>query len=78
MSMKPEPRKPQTSAKDNYSIPLTTQSIDWYAEGESRIIVSDGVRVTVRFIGRKGRRGRIMISAPPGATFWSSEIGSVR
>jgi hypothetical protein len=33
----------------------------------------DGVCVTVRFIGRKGRRGRIMITAPPGTTFRPSD-----
>ena len=43
--------------------------IDWYAEGESRTIEVDGVRITVRFIGRKGRRGRIAIEAPAGAVF---------
>jgi hypothetical protein len=46
-----------------------SQSIDWYAEGESRIVEIDGVQVTVRFVGRRGRRGRIAIIAPPGATF---------
>ena len=53
-------------------------SIDWYSEGESRTIESDGVQVTVRFVGRKGRRGRIIIIVPPGATFWASDNGSVR
>jgi hypothetical protein len=42
-----------------------SQSIDWYAEGESRIVEIDGVQVIVRFMGRKGRRGRIAITAPP-------------
>jgi hypothetical protein len=45
------------------------QSIDWYHEGEARTIDADGVQVTVRFIGRKGRRARIAISAPAGAAF---------
>ena len=45
------------------------QSIDWYAEGESRTVEADGVRIEVRFTGRKGRRSRIAITAPPGATF---------
>ena len=46
-----------------------SQSIDWYAEGEERIVEADGIRVVVRFVGRKGRRGRIAIRAPPGAAF---------
>jgi hypothetical protein len=48
-----------------------SQSIDWYAEGESRIVEVDGVRMIVRFVGRQGRRGRIAITAPAGATFRS-------
>jgi hypothetical protein len=47
----------------------TSQSIDWYHEGESRTVEVSGIKVTVRFIGRKGRRGRIAITAPAGATF---------
>jgi hypothetical protein len=47
----------------------TSQSIDWYAEGQSRSVEVDGVRIIVRFIGRKGRRGRIAIEAPSGAVF---------
>jgi hypothetical protein len=46
-----------------------SQSIDWYAEGEERIVEAGGVRIAVRFVGRKGRRGRIAITAPPGAAF---------
>ena len=49
--------------------PTTSQSVDWYSEGESRTVEFDGSSVTVRFIGRRGRRGRIAISAPPGAAF---------
>jgi hypothetical protein len=47
------------------------QSIDWYAEGDERIVDADGIQIAVRFIGRKGRRGRIAITAPPGAVFRS-------
>jgi hypothetical protein len=50
-----------------------SQSIDWYSEGETRIVEANGVRVIVRFVGRHGRRGRIAITAPPGATFRSVE-----
>ena len=46
-----------------------SQSIDWYAEGEERIVEADGVQIAIRFVGRKGRRGRIAITAPPGAAF---------
>jgi hypothetical protein len=44
----------------------TSTCIDWYSEGETRVVVFDGVRVVVRFVGRKGRRGRIVIEAPAG------------
>ncbi len=49
-------------------VPSST-SIDWYSEGETRIVEVDGGRVVVRFVGRKGRRGRIVIEAPAGAVF---------
>jgi hypothetical protein len=45
------------------------QSIDWYAEGEGRVVEVGGVRVTIRLVGRKGRRSRIVIAAPTGARF---------
>ena len=48
---------------------MASQCIDWYSEGEERIVEADGVQVVVRFVGRKGRRGRIAITAPPGAAF---------
>jgi hypothetical protein len=41
--------------------------------GETRVVEVAGVRMTVRFIGRKGHRGRIAIAAPPGATFRTFE-----
>jgi hypothetical protein len=47
----------------------TSRLIDWFSEGETCIVEANGVRVTVRFVGRKGRRGRIVIEAPAGATF---------
>jgi hypothetical protein len=47
----------------------TCQSIDWYHEGEARTVEVNGVKITVHFIGRKGRRGRIAIEAPPGAVY---------
>jgi hypothetical protein len=48
---------------------LACQSIDWFAEGEAKVVEVGGVRVVIRFIGRKGRRGRIAIEAPAGAVF---------
>ena len=50
-----------------------SRSIDWYAEGESRTVEVNGVQVTVRLIGRKGRRSRIAIVAPAGAEFSDSD-----
>jgi hypothetical protein len=46
-----------------------TQCIDWYHPGRSRTVDVGDVQVTVRFVGRKGRRARIAITAPAGATF---------
>ena len=47
------------------------RSIDWYSEGESRTVDVAGIKMTVRFVGRKGRRSRIVIEAPAGAVFES-------
>jgi len=49
----------------------TCQSIDWYSEGDSRVVEVGDVRVEVRLIDRKGRRSRIIIIAPSGAAFRS-------
>ena len=46
--------------------PTVSQSIEWYAEGQTRAVEVDGVRITVRVIARKGRRSRIAITAPVG------------
>ena len=46
-----------------------SRSIDWYAEGEERIVAAGEIQIAVRFVSRKGRKGRIAISAPAGATF---------
>lgn len=43
--------------------------VDWYSEGQARTVEVDGVEVTIRFVGRKGRRARISIVAPAGAVF---------
>jgi len=55
------------------SEPTTSTSIEWYAEGQSRVVEFDGVRVTVRLVGRKGRRARIAITTAAGAVFRSEE-----
>jgi hypothetical protein len=49
------------------------QSIDWYHEGDARMVLIGQVCIIVHFVGRKGRRARIRISAPAGADF--CEIG---
>ncbi len=56
--------------------PPTSSCIDWYSEGETRVVEVDGIRVVVRFVGRKGRRGRIVIEAPAGAVFSSCDTGA--
>jgi hypothetical protein len=48
---------------------LTSTCIDWFSEGETKQVECNGVRVIVRFVGRKGRRGRIVIEAPAGSVF---------
>lgn len=46
-----------------------SQCIEWYREGQARSVEVAGVNIVVRFTGRKGRRARIAIVAPSGATF---------
>jgi hypothetical protein len=50
--------------------------IDWYSEGEARAIEVNGVRVVVRFVGRRSRRARLAITAPAGAIFRAVERGT--
>jgi hypothetical protein len=60
----------EPTESDRYPPPAVTCScIDWYAEGEAKVVEVDGVRIMVRFVGRRGRRGRIVIEAPAGAVF---------
>jgi hypothetical protein len=56
--------------------PPVSVCIDWYAAGETQVVEVDGVQVLVRFVGRKGRRGRIAIHAPAGAVFRATERGA--
>ena len=53
----------------------TSRCIDWYAEGESKVVEVNGARIVVRFVGRRGRRGRIAIEAPAGAAFSTLDDG---
>ena len=59
-----EPESPQQASPDGCS-----QSTDWYAEGESCVVETGEVRIEIRFVGRKGRKGRIAITAPCGSRF---------
>ncbi len=66
--MNPE-QVPRRSPEPNP--PPVCHSIEWYAEGQSRVVEVDGVQVTVRLVARQGRRARIAITAPAGAEFRS-------
>lgn len=57
------------TAEPTIADPSTCQSIDWYAEGDKRVLEIAGIQVTVRLVGRKGRKARIAIVAPAGAVF---------
>jgi hypothetical protein len=46
-----------------------SHSIDWFAAGDAQTVVIGDQEIHIRFVGRKGRRGRIAITAPEGATF---------
>ena len=63
-------------ADDHRELPVATlsQSIDWYAEGQSRVVEIGDVQVIVRCVGKKGRRARISITAPAGAVFQSLDL----
>jgi hypothetical protein len=51
-----------------------SQSIEWYADGQLRMVEADGIQITIRLVGRKGRRARIAVTAPPGAVFRSVDL----
>ena len=68
--MESEHKNDQAAASNRNCVPAeTSQSIEWYAEGEERIVDVCGIRIAVRLVARNGRRGRIAITAPPGAAF---------
>jgi hypothetical protein len=58
-----------TDANERPSEPQSSRLIDWFAEGEEKLVVCGSVTVRVRFISRQGRRGRILIEGPPGTEF---------
>jgi hypothetical protein len=65
----------QNATRNRAHVPAeVSQCVDWYAEGEERIVEAGGMQVVVRFVGRKGRRGRIAITAPPGAAFRTLDL----
>ncbi len=43
--------------------PDRAASIQWYHPGQERTVNVDGVAVIVRFVERKGRRGRFAVNA---------------
>jgi hypothetical protein len=45
---------------------------------QTHVIEVDGVRAVVRFVGRKGRLGRIMIEAPAGAVLPATDRSRTR
>lgn len=47
----------------------TSQSVAWFSEGQAISVEIGGFEVVVKLIGRKGRRSRIAIAAPAGASF---------
>jgi hypothetical protein len=44
-------------------------SVAWYHKGQCRTIEVEGVWITIRLVSRKGRRSRIAITVPSGASF---------
>jgi hypothetical protein len=63
-----DPSGQSSRSREKGELPLserhTSHTIDWYAPGQSRTVEINGLQVTVRFVGRKGRRARIAITAP--------------
>jgi hypothetical protein len=73
-SGKPDPRNPRVDDEAGEGVQerfrrATSQSIDWYAEGQARTVEVGGIRIAIRLVGRKGRRARIAITAPAGSIF---------
>lgn len=66
-------RSPTPTNSSSRARSSESQCIEWYHQGQSRIVEIAGARIEVRFTGRKGRRARIAIIAPTGATFRTEE-----
>ncbi len=49
----------------------SSQVVSWFAEGQGLTIDFAGLTVIVRYVGRKGRRARIAVTAPPASVFHS-------
>ena len=60
---------PRTSDTHRQYSNAGIQSIEWYHTGQARTFEVGGVRITTRLVSRKGRRARIVITAPAGASF---------
>ena len=50
-------------------VEMTSRYVDWYSEGQQCTVEVNGTAITVRMVGRKGRRARIAISAPTRSAF---------
>jgi hypothetical protein len=75
LDMESQQKNDQDATSNRTHMPaVASQCIDWYAEGQERIVEAGGIRISVRFVGRNGRRGRIAITAPPGAVFRSLDL----
>lgn len=62
-----------TSEPKGGKTPNQSESVEWYAEGQERVVEVGEVQVKIRFVTRKGRRGRISVVAPAGARFRGGE-----
>lgn len=65
-----------TLSPPSVDFPAKSTSIEWYHEGDTRVVEVDGVQVTIRLVGRRGRRARIAIEAPAGSVFRSLETNA--
>jgi hypothetical protein len=62
-------------AAANRGLPSSvSRSVEWYCEGQSRVVEIGDMQVIIRCVGRKGRRARISITAPAGAVFQSLDL----
>jgi hypothetical protein len=62
-------------AAANRGLPSSvSRSVEWYCEGQSRVVEIGDMQVIIRCVGRKGRRARISITTPAGAVFQSLDL----